>query len=110
MKYAMSVIINDPNTEKGMNSDLRKVMHAVFSHNPDTYGNGYYVRIVETTCYGGMFERNYDLRYDTDFNPKFAIAWLASWADTYWNGENEAYKLKSITIRQEGADDEEANK
>ena len=95
MNYTMTVTIENPKTEPGKNSELLFKMSASFAHDAEQYGNGYSVRIVNETEH---YENYYDLRYDTEFNPKYAISWLTSWANTYWNGENGAYRLKSITI------------
>lgn len=94
MNYNMTVIIEDPKTKAGMNSDLVLPMQVSFSHNEKTYGNGYYVMIKGEHGFGQC----YDLRYNKDFHAKYKIAWLADWADNYWNGENGAYRLKEITI------------
>ena len=100
MTYNMTVIIKDPKTEAGKNSELMFKLTAYFTHDPDTYGNGYYVKIVNDTEH---YENIYDLRYDTEFSIKYAIAWLADWANTYWNGYNGAYMLESIDIRRTAA-------
>lgn len=95
MNYTMTVIIEDPNTEAGKNSELMMKITAEFAHDPEQYGNGYSVCITNNTEH---YQNSYDLRYDTEFNPKHAISWLTSWAVTYWNGENGAYRVKSISI------------
>lgn len=102
MKYTMSVIINDPNTEDGMNSDLFLRFNVEFSHDENDYGNGYYVLIKGDEG----FSNYYDLRYNKDFHAAHKIAWLADWADNYWSGKDGAYKLKSIGITREENDDE----
>ena len=95
MNFRVVVIIEDPKTEAGKNSELMFRMTASFAHDPEQYGNGYSVKIVNESEH---YENYYDLRYDTEFNPKHAMAWLTSWASTYWNGENGAYRLKGIKI------------
>ena len=107
MKYDMTVTINDPNTEKGMNSDLLFSFDVEFWCNENDYGNGYHVSIRNTTAGYELNHNVYDLRYDKDFHKAHKIAWLADWSDNYWNGENGAYKLKSITITRKENDDDE---
>lgn len=102
MKYTMSVIINDPNTEEGMNSDLIFLLEADFVHDAEQYGNGYQVAIGSRKDSAIPFYRSIvDLRYNTDFDPDKKISWLADWADNYWSGKDGAYKLKSIGITKE---------
>ena len=94
MNYRMTALINDPNTEKDMNSDLFIVLRVTFTHNEGDYGNGYWVMIKGDEG----FENFYDLRYDTDFHADHKMSWLTYWAENYWNGKNGAYRLKGIKI------------
>lgn len=97
MNYKMTVIIADPNTESGKSSDMLIKLFVKFSQDKNTYGNGYYVRIVDET---GQFENLYDLRYLEKFDPNNKTAWLKEWALNYWNGKNGAYIVKSLTIKE----------
>lgn len=97
MKYKITAIIANPKTEAGMCSDLVLKLTARFTYDANQYGNGYYV-----TIYGDKgFENVIDLRYDKGFNRNRKLAWLVKWAEDYWNGENGAYLLKSITVSRE---------
>lgn len=96
MNYTMTVTIEDPNTELYKNSELILFLTAEFTHNEDDYGNGHWVMIKGKEG----FENFYDLRYDKDFHANRKISWLADWADNYWNGENGAYRIKSIAIKR----------
>lgn len=97
MNYKMTVIIRNPETEPGMNSDIVMNLTAEFSSNPDDYGNGYYVGINGEKGFGFL----YDLRYNHDFNKEEKEVWLTRWAHHYWNGKNGAYEVKSLTIEKE---------
>lgn len=94
MDYNMTVIINDPKTAEGMNSDIFLRLKVSFTHNEDDYGNGYWVMIKGEEG----FENYYDLRYNKDFHASQKMTWLTSWAEAYWSGENGAYSLKGIKI------------
>ena len=94
MKYKMTVWISNPDAQDGMNSTMMYDLTCAFAHNENDYGNGYWLGIEGK----GFFGHGYDLRYDTSFNPKRKIAWLADWANNYWSGENGAYQLDEIKI------------
>lgn len=93
MKYKMVVDITDPNTPKGMFSGLRLKLECNFIHNPNNYGNGFYLFIS-----GEDFHRCFDLRYDKSFNFKKPEKWLENWANNYWNGENGAWVINKLKI------------
>ena len=94
MKYRMKVVITDPNTEKGMTSELRFDLDCTFTYDEAQYGNGHYVGIS-----GKEFCRQViDLRYDTSFNRNEKEQWLEKWAKSYWSGENGAWTIKSLEI------------
>lgn len=97
MKYNLTVIIQDPNTKEGMNSELVYILDVIYSHNPNTYGNGYYVYITDNEG----FENCYDLRYSMDFDSDKKEAWIVDWAYKYWSGKNGAYEVKSLTISKD---------
>lgn len=97
MKYLMTVVICDPNTAEGMNSDILFNLTAEYVHNPAQYGNGYYLSIK-----GQHFTTEaMDLRYDTSFNRNNRKEYLEKWAHRYWSGEQGAYKVKSLEIKEE---------
>ena len=76
MNYKMKVIIADPETPKGMTSDLLFNLDCKFIYDEEQYGNGHYVSIA-----GKEFYRNViDLRYDQSFNPDKKEEWLEQWA------------------------------
>ena len=96
MKYEMKVVIYDPETPKGMTSDLMFNLSCSFTYDPEQYGNGHFVSIS-----GREFcQQVIDLRYDTDFDPDFKIAFLGKWAEDYWSGTNGAYAIKKCEIRK----------
>ena len=97
MKYTMNVSITDPNTPKGMYSGITFNLACTFVHNPDTYGNGYYVGIAGKEFYKQVI----DLRYDTSFNPDKKEEWLENWAKNYWTGKDGAWAIKSLEIVKE---------
>lgn len=94
MKYSMTVIIADPNTSKGMTSDIVLKMTCTFGYDPKQYGNGYAVYIEDGEGFGNYI----DLRYDTSFDPDKKAEYLEKWARNYWNGEYGAYIVKSLNI------------
>ena len=95
MKYEMKVFISNPNTEKGMSSQVFFDLIAMFHHDEKQYGNGYYLDIENES---GSFSNYYDLRYDMDFNPNDKIGYLTRWANSYWSGKNGAYKVDELII------------
>lgn len=96
-RYEMIAIIANPKTPEGMTSDIVMKMSCTFSHDPKQYGNGYVLHI-ETE---NGFEKIIDLRYDTDFNRFDKEEYLREWAETYWNGNDGAYILKSLSVTGE---------
>ena len=89
--------IEEPDVESGMSNQMVLKLNAAFSHNPKTYGNGYFLAIADEE---ERFRNSYDLRYDKEFDPKAKIAYLEKWVRGYWNGENGAFVLRSIDIRE----------
>lgn len=96
MKYNMTVTISDPNTPEGMNSTLILKMRAEFSHDPNTYGNGYYLAIIGQEG----FQNLYDLRYNDSFRKDKKEDFLKAWASAYWSGTNGAYRLDDLKIER----------
>ena len=94
MKYEMTVTIANPNTPKGMTSDIVMKMTCTFGYDPKQYGNGYAVFIDNGDGFGNYI----DLRYDTTFNPDKKKEYLEKWARNYWNGKDGAYIVKSLKI------------
>lgn len=94
MNYRMKVTITNPNTEKGMTSELFFDLACEFCYLPEQYGNGHYVSIS-----GKEFNKqSYDLRYDKTFNRNKKSEWLEKWARNYWTGENGAWAIKHLEI------------
>ena len=94
MKYSIKAVIYNPNTQKGMNSDIYLNLTAEFAYDPDQYGNKHFVSI-----YGdGFSELSYDIRYDRSFRRDRKEEWLENWARSYWNGKDGAYTVKRIEI------------
>ena len=96
MKYEMKVVIYDPETPKGMSSDLLFKIDCFFAYDPEQYGNGYWLKLKKRGIEG--FENHIDLRYDREFNPNNKPAFLERWARNYWSGKNGAYAVKSLEI------------
>lgn len=94
MSYKVTALIEDPNTQKDMYSGMTLDMDVIFAYDPDTYGNGHSVTIK-----GKNFGVNaYDLRYDRDFDRNLKMSWITNWAEKYWSGQEESWKLKSLQI------------
>ena len=91
----MQVVIYDPKTPEGMNSDLVMNLICEFQKIENTYGNKHYVRIA-----GDGMENIYDIRYDNSFRSNKKEQWLTDWAYNYWTGENGAYAIKKLTIEK----------
>lgn len=96
MKYQMIVKITDPDTPKGMFSELTFKFNCYLSYDPKQYGNGYYLRIENK----GYNTFDFDLRYDRSFNSNKPEEWLKSWANNYWSGKNGAWKIKRLLIEK----------
>ena len=94
MKYKMKVTITDPNTKKGMTSNLFFDLDCIFVHDENQYGNGHYVSISSKEFYRQVI----DLRYDITFDRTQKEKWLKQWARSYWSGKNGAWAIKSLEI------------
>ena len=90
MNYRVLVKIMNPKTKSVQDMEL----FAEFSHNPKTYGNGYYVYLSMENGW----EHLYDLRYDMTFNPNNKSEWLKDWARAFWTGKNGAFELRSVEV------------
>ena len=97
MNYKMKVIITDPETPKGMISELRYDLNCCFCYDPDTYGKKTYLSI---TTADGRFDNYYDLRYDENFRRDEKEKFLKYWARNYWSGKNGAWIVKSLEIKK----------
>lgn len=95
MNYKMKVIITDPETPKGMTSELQYNLDCCFCYDPDTYGKKTYLSI---TSEDGRFDNYYDLRYDENFHRDEKEQFLEYWARNYWSGKNGAWVIKSLEI------------
>lgn len=97
MKYEMKVIIYDPKTPDGMNSDMLMDMIAEFYYDSKQYGNGHSL-LIKTT--DRKFRMDYDLRYDDTFDKNNKIEYLTKWVTNYWSGNDDAYAVREIKIRK----------
>lgn len=94
MTYKMKVQITDPNTPKGMTSELCFKLICSFIYDSEQYGNGFFLNIeVE-----GFEDKFFDLRYVRSFRKSEKKKWLENWARNYWSGENGAWSIKSLEI------------
>lgn len=90
----MKVILTDPNTAKGMISELFFDLECNFVYDQEQYGNGHYVSIKGKEFYKTVI----DLRYDQSFDSNNKEKWLEAWARKFWSGENGAWSIKSLAI------------
>lgn len=96
MIYEMKIRITDPNTPKGMTSELCFKLKCTFVYDAEQYGNGFFVDI-ESKNFESKF---FDLRYDRSFRKSEKEKWLENWARNYWNGKNGAWGIKSLEIKE----------
>lgn len=97
MKYKMKVWIENPNTPKGMSSEMLFVLNCKFFYDEEQYGKKTYLSIKSED---GRFNSYYDLRYDENYNRNEKERFLEYWANSYWSGENGAYAVKSLKIEK----------
>ena len=90
----MKVKITDPDTEKGLVSELFFDLTCQFVYDENQYGNGHYVSIQGKEFYRQII----DLRYDTSFDRENKEKWLEAWAKSYWSGKNGSWALKTVEI------------
>ena len=94
MKYEIIVTIEHPD-DHTHESEREYTLKAYFSHDPNTYGNGWYV------CIRGVgkceIEWCIDLRYHS-FNPDRARQFLDTLCREYWTGKDGAYRITSLSI------------
>lgn len=94
MTYKMKVRITDPNTPKGMTSELCFKLKCTFVYDSEQYGNGFFLSIESN----GFSTKCFDLRYDRSFRKSEKKKWLEEWARNYWSGKNGAWAIKSLEI------------
>ena len=63
-----------------------------FAHDPDTYGNGFYMGIKSKEEAFGL--QSYDIRYDKDFNKDFPIEYIVSFYSRRFDGKETEYDTK----------------
>lgn len=97
MTYKMKVRITDPNTPKGMTSELCFKLICSFIYDSEQYGNGFFLNIEGE----GFEDKFFDLRYDRSFKKSEKEKWLENWAESYWSGKNGAWGIKSLEIEKE---------
>lgn len=97
MKYSLTVVLEDPNSEEGMVSEIVLNLMAEFIREAKKYGNGYYLTITDKE---GRFKNRYDLRYDKDFDENHMIPYIKKWAKDYWTGKNGSYRVKNLSIKE----------
>ena len=94
MRYRMKVVICNPNTPTNMNSDLMFDLNCEFCCTETDYGNGHHLSIS-----GKDFSTLYcDIRYDKSFNCNKKENYLIEWANSYWSGKNDSYKVKDVKV------------
>lgn len=71
---------------------------AEFDHNPDTYGNGYYMNIVSPNEPWGC--QSYDIRYDQSFSKNSKLSYVIQFFSNKYDGQNGAWKLRGIEIHE----------
>lgn len=96
MNYIMKVKIKDPDTAKGMVSELYFELDCIFEHNENDYGNGYWLVIKGK----GFGQQLFDLRYDRSFKKRHPEKWLEKWAKNYWSGKDGAWIIDSLKIEE----------
>lgn len=64
-----------------------------FSHDEDTYGNGFYM-VVDKCGFG--FLNSFDCRYDKRLDPKKLNEYFPIFARDKWTGKNGSAKLVEI--------------
>lgn len=73
-----------------------------FAHNPDTYGNGYYMGIESKEEPFGF--QSYDIRYDKDFCSDFMIEYIVQFFSRKFDGKTTKYdtnwKLTGIRVHE----------
>ena len=69
-----------------------------FSHNPDTYGNGYYMNIKSREEPFGR--QGYDIRYDTEFTPEDKLLYIAKFYAARYDGKDGRWKLIGLRIHE----------
>ena len=94
MNYKMKVTITDPNTKRGMISELYFNLDCNFVYDSKQYGNGHYVSISGKEFYKQII----DLRYDKTFDRNNKDKWLEKWARNYWTGKDGAWAIKHLEI------------
>ena len=94
MKFNINITIFNPKDKK-VKRELKYV--AIFVKTENSYGNGYYLHI-ENREGKQYFEQNFDLRYDTTFNPELAEVYLANWVYNTWTGKNNSYDVADLRI------------
>lgn len=95
MKYSISVVIKDPNTEPGMVSDMLLTFQCYFIKEDEGYGKKTYLSII------GLDAKSYiDLRYDKNYHRGKEKEYLEYWARNYWTGKDGAWEIKSLSITE----------
>ena len=94
MKFNVNMTIVKPNVkepQKEVNLEIG------FYCDPNDYGNGYRAWIDHKDI---GYEEGFDLRYDIDFDERFAELWITNWIYHNWSGEQDSYDVQELTIER----------
>lgn len=93
--YKLIVTIQNPEDSK---QKITKKLRAVFSKDPEQYGNGTFLGIRNLPEDKNYFEQNFDIRYDTSYSRKSQEVYLLNWVYNYWTGENGSFDVKEVSL------------
>lgn len=94
--YELKVVIVDPALDNAEKITLE--FECRFNKVEGQYGNKTYLKVKGVN--GTMFDRLYDIRYDTEYRSDEQEKYLVKWANRYWSGKNGAFKLVDISIEE----------
>lgn len=95
MKYSMTVVIKNPNTEPGTVSEKLLRFKCCVIRDDEGYGKKTYLSID-----GEGWDTYLDLRYDMNYHRGEEKEYLEYWAHNYWTGKNGAWEIKSLNITE----------
>lgn len=98
MKYHFSITITGTDYQEGGTKTLEYTGTIEFWHDPDTYGNGYYMGI--TSKLESFGSQSYDIRYDRRFNHYAPIPYIVQFFCDKYDGKDGAWKLNGITVNE----------
>ena len=92
--YQLNVLVHHPK-----DADTKHEYKYFVNFFQDEHGTGNKT-YMQLTNADHMPFKLFDLRYNDVYNPEMKIGFICLWADVYWSGKDNTWKLESIEVKK----------